>query len=324
MSSNSNPESPSLNSRKVVVTGGAGFIGSHIVERLLSLGADVTVLDNLATGNLDNLRDVIDDIEFIDSDIRDIETIKRAVVGADTVFHEAALGSVPRSVDDPGTSNDVNVGGTLNVLIAARDADVRRVVYASSSSVYGDTPTLPKHEAMPTLPTSPYGVTKLTAEMYFRVFTKVYGLETVSLRYFNVFGPRQEPDSQYAAVIPRFITRLLDGKRPVVFGDGEQSRDFTFVQNVVDANLLAMKTATGVGEAFNIAASAPITLNDLLAELRSMLEVDIEAEYEDSRQGDIKHSYADVDAARSELGFEPSVTLADGLRQTVDWHSKRR
>ena len=306
---------------KITITGGAGFIGSHLVERVLELGAEVTVLDNLSTGNLGNLGKMLDDIEFIEGDIRDMETVRRAVRGADTVFHEAALGSVPRSIEDPITSNDVNVGGTLNVLVAARDADVRRVVFASSSSVYGDTPTLPKQEDMSPAPNSPYGVTKLAAEKYCRAFTRVYGMGTVSLRYFNVFGPRQDPESQYAAVIPRFTTRLLEGRSPEIFGDGEQSRDFTYVANVVDANLLAMNTTTGVGDAFNIAASAPITLNELATRLKRLTRADVDVTYSDPRPGDIRHSFADISAASSELGYKTGVELEEGLNKTVAWYA---
>ena len=304
---------------KVVVTGGAGFIGSHLVDGLLDKGAEVTVLDNLSTGSLGNLDQVIGDIRFVEDDIRDLDAVKRAVAGADTVFHEAALGSIPRSIEDPATSNDVNVNGTLNVLVASRDAGVRRVVFASSSSVYGDTPTLPKHEEMPTVPTSPYGVTKLAGEMYFRAFAGVYGLETVCLRYFNVFGPRQEPNSMYAAVIPKFVKKLLAGESPTVFGDGEQSRDFTFVSNVVDANLLAMNSTTGIGEVFNIAAGAPVTLIALAEQMQLITETDIPLLYAGARSGDIRHSFGDITRARSVLGFEPRVRLEEGLRQTVPW-----
>ncbi|MCH8116249.1 MAG: SDR family oxidoreductase [Chloroflexi bacterium] len=306
---------------KVVVTGGAGFIGSHLVDGLLDKGAEVTVLDNLSTGSLGNLDQVIGDIRFVEDDIRDLDAVKRAVAGADTVFHEAALGSVPRSIEDPATSNDVNVNGTLNVLVASRDAGVRRVVFASSSSVYGDTPTLPKHEEMPTVPTSPYGVTKLAAEMYFRAFACVYGLETVCLRYFNVFGPRQEPNSMYAAVIPKFVKKLLASESPTVFGDGDQSRDFTFVSNVVDANLLAMDSTAGIGEVFNIAAGDPVTLNALAEQMQLIMETDIPLVYEGSRPGDIRHSFGDITRARAGLGYEPRVRLEEGLRQTVPWFS---
>ncbi len=305
---------------RVTVTGGAGFIGSNLVERLLETGAEVTVLDNLSTGNLANLGRVVDDIRFIEGDIRDPETVRRAVQGADTVFHEAALGSVPRSVEDPITSNEINVHGTLNVLVASRDEGVRRVVYASSSSVYGDTPTLPKREDMSPAPTSPYGVSKLAAEMYCRTFTRVYGLGTVSLRYFNVFGPRQDPHSIYAAVIPRFTTRLLDNQPPEIYGDGEQSRDFTYVANVVDANLLAMNTTTGIGDAFNIAAGSPITLNELATQLKQLTGADTDVDYSEPRPGDIRHSFADIGKAASALGYKPSVELAEGLDKTVTWY----
>lgn len=302
---------------KVVVTGGAGFIGSHLVDRLLSEGAEVTVLDNLSNGRLENLSGVIDDVRFFQDDIRDFDAVKIAVEGADTVFHEAALGSVPRSVADPATSNEVNVTGTLNVLVAARDAGVRRVVFASSSSVYGDTPTLPKHEQMPTVPTSPYGVTKLAGEMYFRSFAGVYGLETICLRYFNVFGPRQDPNGAYAAVIPIFTKKLLAGETPTVFGEGEQSRDFTFVSNVVDANMLAMESTSGIGEVFNIAAGNPVTLNALVEQMQLITNTDIKLAYAEPRAGDIRHSFGDMTRAKAVLGFEPRVQLEDGLRETI-------
>ena len=310
-----------MNATKITVTGGAGFIGSHLVERLLERGAEVTVLDNLSTSDVGNLGGMVDDIRFIEGDIRDRETVRKAVRGADTVFHEAALGSVPRSIEDPLTSNEINVEGTLNVLIAARDEGVRRMVFASSSSVYGDTPTLPKQEDMSPTPTSPYGVTKLAAEMYCRAFTPVYGLETVSLRYFNVFGPRQDPESMYAAVIPRFTTRFLENQSPEIYGDGEQSRDFTYVANVVDANLLAMSTTTGIGGAFNVAAGDPITLNELAVRLKQLTGAKVDVTYSESRPGDIRHSFADIGAARSALGFEPGVTLSEGLNLTVEWYT---
>lgn len=305
---------------KALVTGGAGFIGSHIVDRLVDDGMQVTVLDDFSTGDPANLRHVEDRIELIEGDIRDPEAVARAVSGASVVFHEAALGSVSRSVDDPITSNAVNVNGTLNVLVAARDAGVKRLVYASSSSIYGDTPTLPKHEQMPTVPSSPYGVTKLTAELYCRVFKRVYGLETYSLRYFNVFGPRQSPHSLYAAVIPKFATALLAGSAPRVFGDGEQTRDFTFIENVVDANMRAMTATQGAGEAFNVATGGQISLNELLGTMKRLTHTDAEAVYGEPRPGDIRDSYADVKKASDLLGYHPDVSVEEGLRRTIDWY----
>ncbi len=305
---------------KALVTGGAGFIGSHIVDRLLSEGFEVTVLDDLSTGDPTNLRHVESKIELIEGDILDGSALERAVNGAEVVFHEAALGSVSRSVEDPIKSNQVNVNGTLNVLVAARDAGVKRFVYASSSSVYGDTPTLPKHEEMPTVPSSPYGVTKLTAELYCRVFKRVYGLETYALRYFNVFGPRQSPNSIYAAVIPKFAAALLEGFSPGIFGDGEQTRDFTYVDNVIEANMLAMRATKGAGEAFNVAAGGRVSLNALLETMKDLTESHIEASYGEPRTGDIRDSYADVRKASDLLDYQPAVTVEEGLRRTIDWY----
>ncbi len=306
--------------KKAVVTGGAGFIGSHIVRRLLGDGFKVTVLDDLSTGNADNLREIESQIEMIEGDIRDAAVVESAVRGAEVVFHEAALGSVSRSVEDPARSNDVNVNGTLNVLVAAKDAGVKRLVYASSSSVYGDTPTLPKHEEMPTVPSSPYGVTKLTAELYCRVFHKVYGLETYALRYFNVFGPRQTPNSIYAAVIPKFATALLERKSPNIFGDGEQTRDFTFIDNVVDANMNAMRATKGAGQAFNVATGGQVSLNALLETMKQLTETEVVAQYGDPRPGDIRDSYADVSKAGELIGYEPQVSVDEGLKRTIDWY----
>ncbi len=305
---------------KAVVTGGAGFIGSHITDRLLKEGYDVTVLDNFSTGDEANVRHVIDGIELVEGDIRDVATVNRVVAGADVVFHEAALGSVARSVEDPVTSNDVNANGTLNMLVAARDAGVRRFVYASSSSVYGDTPTLPKHEEMSTAPKSPYAVTKLTAELYCRVFKSVYGLETYALRYFNVFGPRQSPNSIYAAVIPKFADALLNGEAPVIFGDGEQTRDFTFIDNVVDANIRAMKSDKGAGEAYNIGAGGQTSLNELLRIMQDLTETDVTPDYTETRQGDVRDSFADVQKAGRLIGYTPEISVGEGLKRTIDWY----
>ena len=302
---------------KVLVTGGGGFIGSTLVERLVRDGREVRVLDNFATGRRENLADVIDDVELIEGDIQSYERVHTAVRGCELVFHQAALPSVPRSIQDPLTSNATNVAGTLNVLLAARDERVRRVVFASSSSIYGDNQELPKREAMPSVPVSPYAVAKLAAESYCRAFSHVFGLETVALRYFNVFGPRQDPRSEYAAVIPRFIEALLAGERPIVYGDGEQSRDFTYIDNVVEANILAAE-ATGVtGETYNVACGDRISLNHLLAELRSLIGSEIEAVHEEARRGDVPHSLADITRAREGLGYSPAVGLREGLRRTV-------
>jgi nucleoside-diphosphate-sugar epimerase len=301
----------------VLVTGGAGFIGSHLVDRLLRDGHRVRILDNFATGRRENIAHVAGDVELVEGDIRSYERAHNAVRGCELVFHQAALPSVPRSVQDPLTSNEANVTGTLNVLLASRDEGVRRVVQASSSSVYGPTEELPKREEMPALPIAPYAVAKLAAEAYGRAFFRVYGLETVALRYFNVFGPRQDPRSEYAAVIPSFATSLLGGQRPVVFGDGEQSRDFTYVDNTVDANVLAAGAADVAGQTFNVACGERITLNALLDELRSIIGTDMEADFREPRPADILHSLADVSRAREAFGYEPAVVLREGLERTV-------
>jgi UDP-N-acetylglucosamine/UDP-N-acetyl-alpha-D-glucosaminouronate 4-epimerase len=306
--------------RKALVTGGGGFIGSNLVRRLLAEGHDVRVLDNFATGHRENLLGLDGEIELIEGDIQSYERVHNAVRGCEVVFHQAALPSVPRSIQDPLTSNAANVIGTLNILLAARDEGVRRVVYASSSSAYGASVELPKHEQMPTLPISPYAVAKLAGEGYCRAFQEVYELETVALRYFNVFGPRQDPLSQYAAVIPRFILAFLADEAPTVYGDGEQSRDFTYVDNAVDANLLAAQADGVAGRAFNVACGERISLNALLDELRELTGKSIEASYLPARAGDVRHSLADIGAAREELGYEPKVDVLDGLRRTFAWY----
>jgi UDP-glucose 4-epimerase len=303
---------------RALVTGGAGFIGSHLVSRLLEDGHEVRVLDNFSTGARSNLADVVDSVDIVEGDIQSYERAHNAVQGCEVVFHEAALPSVPRSIQDPLTSTAVNVVGTLNLLLASRDSGVRRIVYASSSSIYGADPTLPKQEDRPPQPISPYAVAKLASEGYCRSFSEVYGLETVALRYFNVFGPRQDPLSQYAAVIPKFVTALLTQASPVVFGDGEQSRDFTYIDNVVDANMLAADAAGASGRTFNIACGERISLNRLLDELRAILGVDIAAEYLEPRPGDVPHSLADISRAREVLSYEPAVGFSDGLRRTVE------
>ena len=307
---------------KVLVTGGGGFIGSHIVDRLLADGHDVRVLDNFATGRRENLLEVLSEIEVVEGDIQSYERVHNAVAGCELVLHQAALPSVPRSVQDPLTSNATNVTGTLNLLLAARDSGVRRVVYASSSSIYGANPELPKHEGLLPQPISPYAVAKLAGEGFCRSFHEVFGLETVALRYFNVFGPRQDPLSQYAAVIPNFITALIEGRPPVVYGDGEQSRDFTYVGNVVEGNLLAMAAEGAAGKTFNMAAGDRTTLNQLLEHLRQLIGSDVEPRYEAARLGDVKHSQADVSAAERELGFRPRVSVEEGLRLTLGWYQR--
>ncbi|MDZ4042091.1 MAG: SDR family oxidoreductase [Eubacteriales bacterium] len=302
-----------------LVTGGAGFIGSNLSIALLHRGLHVRVLDNYSTGRAENLRGYEQEIEVINGDIRSVDDVTRATKGVDVVFHQAALPSVPRSVADPLTSNEYNVTGTLNLFIGARDQGVRRVVYASSSSVYGNTQVLPKVETMIPRPMSPYAVSKLTGEIYGRVFAELYGLETVGLRYFNVFGPRQDPSSQYAAVIPKFITFLINGRRPTVFGDGEQSRDFTFISDVVEANILAATTEGVGGEVFNIACGQRISLNELLKVLRDIIGSRLGADYTDPRPGDVKHSLADIDKARRLLNYSPKTGVEEGLRKTVEW-----
>jgi nucleoside-diphosphate-sugar epimerase len=306
---------------RVLVTGGGGFIGSHLADRLLRDGHEVRVLDNFATGRRENLSGFAGDLDLIEGDITSYERVHTAVRDREAVLHQAALPSVPRSVQDPLTSNLTNVVGTLNVLLAARDSGVRRVVYASSSSVYGASPELPKRESMPATPVSPYAVAKLAGEGYCRSFHEVYGLETVSLRYFNVFGPRQDPLSQYAAVIPNFIGAALNGSAPTVFGDGEQSRDFTYVDNVVEANLLALDATDVVGEAFNVAGGERISLNSLLSALSRISSRELDAAYRDPRPGDVRHSQADITAARSRLGYSVRVGLDEGLRRTYDFYA---
>lgn len=305
---------------KFLVTGGAGFIGSNIVEELLKRNYAVRVIDNFSTGKKENLNGFLKDIELVEGDIRNYDTVIKATKSVDVILHQAALPSVPRSIIDPITSNDVNVGGTLNILNAAKENRVKRVVSASSSSVYGDTPELPKHEGMVLNPMSPYAVTKLTGEKYCNVFSKLYNLETVSLRYFNVFGPRQDPSSQYSAVIPKFIKAMLNDEQPTIYGDGEQSRDFTYIANVVDANILAAIKDYEPGLAINCACHDQITLNQLVDELNKLLGKQIKPKYVDPRPGDIKHSFADIEKIKSVLGFNPSVSFEDGLKKTIEWY----
>jgi len=304
---------------KVVVTGGAGFIGSNLAEELLKKH-DVTVIDNLSTGRIENLDQIIDKINFIEGSITDLDLLKEAFSGNDTVFHQAAIPSVQRSVDNPIASNEANVEGTLKVLVAARDCNVRKLVYAASSSAYGDTPTLPKYEEMKPNPKSPYAISKLAGEYYCRVFSEVYGLKTACLRYFNVYGPRQNPESQYAAVIPKFITRVLANSPPVIYGDGEQTRDFTFVKDVVKANILAMQTpAEGV---FNIACGQRVSLNELAVKIMEITGIRLEPVYEEPRQGDVRDSLADISLAGEKLGYKPDFNLDSGLEETIKWFKK--
>lgn len=301
----------------VLVTGGAGFIGSHLVRRLLHDGYRVRVLDNLATGKAANLAEVCEQIEFIEGSITDATAAARAVNGASYVLHQAAIPSVPRSIADPLASHAENSTGTLSMLCAARDAGVKRFVYAASSSAYGDTPTLPKVETMRTDPLSPYAVAKLSGENYCRAFNQVYGLETVALRYFNIFGPRQDPKSLYSAVIPKFITAILEDREISIYGDGEHSRDFTFIDNTVDANLLAMTTPNVGGEMCNIACGQRFSLNDLVERLGAITGKKPRVEYQDRKSGDVQHSLADISRARELLGYEPRVSFEEGLQQTV-------
>ena len=305
---------------KFLITGGGGFIGSNLVEELLNLGHSVRVLDNFSTGKRENLQQFRDDIELIEGDIRSYHVTDRAVKKMEIILHQAALPSVPRSINDPITSNEVNVVGTLNILEAARTHGVKRIIYASSSSVYGDNPTLPKKETMTPNPLSPYAVSKLAGEHYCRIFSELYGIETVALRYFNVFGPRQDPNSQYSAVIPKFIRAMLEGKSPVIYGDGEQSRDFTHVSNVVNANVLAATQPGAIGKVMNCATHGQVTLNELVYTLNELLSTGIEPTYADGRPGDIKHSYADIDLLGTATGYRPVTSFSAGLQSTVKYY----
>ena len=307
---------------RYLVTGGAGFIGSHIVEELSRRGVKVRVIDNLLTGKRENIASFLDEIEFIEADIRELDACRRACEGMDFVLHQAALPSVPRSVKDPLLTNEINIKGTLNLLWASKETRIKRIVFASSSSVYGDHPELPKKEDIEGLSLSPYAISKRVGEMYCKVFNQIYGLETVSLRYFNIFGPRQDPTSQYAAVIPNFITRMLREESPIVFGDGEQSRDFTYVSNVVEANILASKAEGVAGEIFNIACGERTTVNTLAAKVNEILGRDLNPSYEKPRPGDVKHSFADISKAREMLRYDPLVSFDEGLEKTVRWYKE--
>lgn len=309
--------------RKYLVTGGAGFIGSHLVESLVSKQLDVRVLDNFLTGKKENIADFLDEVDLIEGDVRDPAACKEAVTGVDVVFHQAALPSVPRSIEDPFLTNEINVSGTLNMLIAAKDAKVGKFVFASSSSVYGDDPSLPKEEGREGVPLSPYAATKIAGEKYCQVFSQNYRLDTVCLRYFNIFGPRQDPYSQYAAVIPLFITKINEEESPTIYGDGQQSRDFTYVRNVVEANLLAAEAENVSGEVFNIACGDRITVNLLFEKIRDFQKKEIEPVYDKPRPGDILHSYADISKGKKMLKYEPGIPFEEGLRETIIWFQRR-
>ena len=308
-----------------VVTGGAGFIGSHIADALARDGMRVRIVDDLSTGHRENLDEIKGDVEFTHGSVADEQLLKKVLDGAELVFHEAAIPSVPRSVEQPRQSHVASVDGTFSLLLAARDRKVKRVVYAASSSAYGDQPTLPKEEKMLPDPLSPYAVAKLVGEYYCQVFARVYGLETISLRYFNVFGPRQDPGSQYSGVVSRFISSLLSNQQPVIYGDGEQSRDFTYIDNVVDANLKAASVNRGFGSVVNVANGERITLNQLLEELKVIVGTpDVKASYLEPRVGDVRHSLADISRARELLGYRPIVGLREGLQRTIDWWKTSR
>lgn len=305
-----------------LVTGIAGFIGSNLARTLLARGEQVRGIDNFSTGKQENLEDMAGRLDFRQADLLDLQAMRAACQGVDYVLHQAAIASVPRSVADPLGSNSSNVDGTLNLLIAARDAKVKRVVFAASSSAYGDTPSLPKREDMASTPISPYAVSKLAGELYMQSFWRVYGLETVCLRYFNIFGPHQDPNSPYSGVLARFITFMLNGRQPTIFGDGEQSRDFTFVDNAVAANLLACRAPAeqAVGRVFNVATGYQVTLNQTVAVLRPITGYQGPVQYGPERTGDIKHSFADISLAEKHLGYRPTVNFEEGLKRTVAWY----
>jgi len=302
-----------------LVTGGAGFIGSHLAEELLRRGHTVRVADSLVTGKRANL-EPLRGIDFVEGDLAEPEIARRAVAGCEVVLHQAAIPSVPRSVHDPLTSNRANVDATVSVAVAARDAGVRRIVFAGSSSAYGDTPTLPKREDMPPNPLSPYALQKVVGEQYLRLFTRLYGIETVSIRYFNVFGPRQDSSSPYSGVISVFATALIENRPPTIYGDGQQTRDFTYIANVVDGVLRACDAPAANGEVINVATGGRISLNDLFRAMRAIVGGTVEPHYADARAGDVRHSQADISKAKRLLGYEPSVSLEEGLKRTIDWY----
>ncbi|HEX9544157.1 MAG TPA: SDR family oxidoreductase [Pyrinomonadaceae bacterium] len=308
-----------------LVTGGAGFIGSHIASGLIRSGARVRIIDDLSTGYRENVEEIGGDVDFVEASLADETAVRKVLEGVELVFHEAAIPSVPRSVEDPRQTHIASVDSTFSLLLASRDRRVKRVVYAASSSAYGDQPTLPKVETMLPDPLSPYAVAKLVGEYYCQVFTRVYELETVSLRYFNVFGPRQDPSSQYSGVISRFISALLSDQRPVIYGDGEQSRDFTYIDNVVAANLKAAETTKGIGQVINIANGERVTLNELLDQLKKLTGKDeVQVDYQEPRRGDVRDSLADIARAREFLDFAPQVDLQTGLKLTMDWWKNSR
>ena len=310
--------------RKVLVTGGAGFIGSHLARALTARDHSVRVLDDFSSGKRANLADLEGVVEIVEGSILDEATLDRALDGVEIVYHEAAIPSVPRSIAAPVASHEANATGTLRVLEGARRKSVRRVIYAGSSSAYGETPTLPKVETMPAAPLSPYAVSKLTGEHYCQVYARAFGLETVVLRYFNVFGPRQDPNSQYAAVIPRFVTAALEGRQPVIFGDGTQSRDFCFIDNVIEANVLAADARGASGQVFNVACGRATDLNGVVRLIAEALGTPVEPTYETGRVGDVKHSLADISAARQVLGYTAAVSFEDGLQRTIEWYKRHR
>jgi nucleoside-diphosphate-sugar epimerase len=308
-----------------LVTGGAGFIGSHIAAALIDRGARVRIIDDLSTGHRENIDEIGGDVDFIQASLADASAVGRALEDVELVFHEAAIPSVPRSVAQPVETHEASVNATFSLLLAARDKKVRRLVYAASSSAYGDQPELPKREDMKPDPLSPYAVAKLVGEYYCQVFNRVYGLETVSLRYFNVFGPRQDPGSQYSGVISRFMDSLLNGKQPVIYGDGDQSRDFTYIANVVDANLKAAESSAAAGQVINVANGERVTINEVLEMLKKLTgHLDVQAEYAEARAGDVRDSLAELKMARSLLGYNPIVGLEEGLRRTLEWWKKSR
>lgn len=309
-----------------LITGIAGFIGSSIARGLLAQGEQVRGIDNFSTGKRENVEEILDKIDFRDVDLADLDRVSDACRGVDYVFHEAAIPSVPKSVVDPLGSNRANVDGTVHLLIGAKDAKVKRVVYAASSSAYGDTPTLPKHEGMAPNPISPYAVAKLASEYYMTSFYRCYGLETVCLRYFNIFGPRQDPTSPYSGVLAKFITQMLAGEQPTIFGDGKQSRDFTYIDNVVSANLLAIKApaAQAAGKVFNVATGTRVDLNETFDLLKKIIGYDGQLNYGPERSGDVKHSLADLSRAEKALGYKPLVSFEEGLRKTVEWYRRHQ
>ncbi|HQU74020.1 MAG TPA: SDR family oxidoreductase [Calditrichia bacterium] len=308
---------------KYLITGGAGFIGSNLTAELLNRGHQVRILDNFSTGSRDNLKEFEGRIEVLEGDLRNYHNVCAAVDGMDFVLHQGALPSVPRSIGDPISSNEANVSGTLNLLNAAKEAKIKRLVFASSSSIYGDSPTLPKQEDMPMNPLSPYAVSKMAGERYCQVFAQIYGLHTVALRYFNIFGPRQNPNSQYSAVIPKFIMAILQDRSPMIYGDGEQSRDFTYVANAVEANIRATEVDCPPGIVMNCAVHDRTDLNTLVEKINGILGKNVAPAYAEARAGDIKHSFADIERLKMNLKFEPPVGFDEGLRRTVAWYQKQ-